>query len=289
MNAEPDIMTKLVQFAKTDPRIRLMTLEGSRTNSNVPRDLLQDYDVAYFVTNRADFLEDNQWLRTFGTPLMMQKPEDMELFPPDLEIGFSYLVLFADGNKLDLTIFSLEEIDAYFRQSDGLMQVVFDKDARIEHKIVPSDRQYWIRKPSSREFDDCCNEYWMVSTYVMKGQLRGEFLFAVDHLNNIMRPNLLRMMSWAIGSARGFDFSFGKNYKYIREHLPPDDWTLLQSTYVVEGLNGLEHVTLGCHELFRKYSQAVAVQLGYVVPHYDDAVKAYNEAVMVRLADGKTS
>ncbi len=39
-----------------------------------------------------------------------------------------------------------------------------------------------------------------------------------------MRPNLLRMMSWAVGTQRGFDFSIGKNYKYLDKFLPAADW-----------------------------------------------------------------
>ena len=34
---------------------------------------------------------------------MMQKPEDMELFPPE-EKGFSYIMLFDDGVKIHLTL-----------------------------------------------------------------------------------------------------------------------------------------------------------------------------------------
>jgi len=92
------------------------------------------------------------------------------------------------------------------------------------------DRQYWIKKPTANEFDDCCNEFWMVWTYVVKGLARKEILFAIDHLNEIARPNLLRMMAWQIGSAQGYTFSVGKNYKFINRYLPREDWEELMST-----------------------------------------------------------
>lgn len=56
---------------------------------------------------------------------MMQKPEDMELFPPE-EKGFSYLMLFDDYNKIDLTLLPLEELDNYLK-GDKLIKVLIDK------------------------------------------------------------------------------------------------------------------------------------------------------------------
>jgi aminoglycoside 6-adenylyltransferase len=44
-----------------------------------------------------------------------------------------------------------------------------DKDKRIKGKMVSSDNKYWTKKPTEREFVDCCNEFWNVSAYVAKG------------------------------------------------------------------------------------------------------------------------
>ncbi|MMZ66740.1 Aminoglycoside 6-adenylyltransferase [compost metagenome] len=81
MRSEQEMMNMLVDFAMKDNRIRLVTLEGSRTNKNIPPDTFQDYDISYFVTNIDSFKENDQWLNIFGNRMMMQKPEDMELFP----------------------------------------------------------------------------------------------------------------------------------------------------------------------------------------------------------------
>lgn len=32
-------------------RIRIVTLEGSRANINIPKDEFQDYDITYFVSD----------------------------------------------------------------------------------------------------------------------------------------------------------------------------------------------------------------------------------------------
>ena len=125
----------------------------------------------------------DDWLNQFGNIIMMQKPEDMELFPPE-EKGFSYLMLFDDYNKIDLTLLPLEELDNYLK-GDKLIKVLIDKDCRIKRDIVPTDIDYHVRKPSAREYDDCCNEFWNVTPYVIKGLCRKEILFAIDHFNGL--------------------------------------------------------------------------------------------------------
>lgn len=215
MRSEDEMMKLILDIAMKDERIRLVTLEGSRTNKNVPRDKFQDYDISYFVTDMDSFISDESWLDQFGERMMMQKPEDMELFPPELGDWFSYLMLFKDHHKIDLTLIPLSQTEDYFTQSDGLAEILLDKDDRINSKMIASDEQYHIKKPTPGEFDDCCNEFWMVSTYVIKGLMRKEILFALDHMNDILRPNVLRMIAWNIGIEHQFSLSVGKNYKYI--------------------------------------------------------------------------
>lgn len=288
MRSEREMMDLLLGFAEEDPRIRLVTLEGSRTNPNIPRDAFQDYDISYFVTDMASFKESDAWLDRFGERLMMQKPEDMELFPPSLGNWFSYLMIFADGNKVDLTLIPLEETDAYFQKSDGLVEVLLDKDGRIRDKPVPTDRAYWLNRPTAREFDDCCNEFWFVSTYVVKGLARREVLFAADYLNGVARPNLIRMMGWRVGVEHGFTFSIGKNAKFLDRYVPAEDWQLLLSTYACNGYSEMWRSLYTCHDLFRKYARAVAERLGYAYPDYDRAITGYTDKIYAEVAGAES-
>ncbi|WP_430110329.1 aminoglycoside 6-adenylyltransferase [Paenibacillus sp. B1-33] len=284
MRTEREMMDMFIEYAKQDDRIRLVTLEGSRTNKNITPDTYQDYDISYFVTDLDSFKANDQWLDVFGARLMMQKPEDMVLFPPELGNWFSYIILFEDGNKLDLTLIPLNEVEAYFADSDGLVEVLLDKDSLITNEVVPNDRQYWIKKPTAREYDDCCNEFWMVSTYVVKGLARKEILFAIDHLHEVARPNLLRMMAWHIGAEHGYTFSVGKNYKFIDRYLTTEDWETLLSTYAENSYPSMWKSLLTCCELFRKYSKAVAEHHGYPYPNYDRTISGYMKVIYESLS-----
>ncbi len=268
-------MERLLAFAKQDRRIRAVTLEGSRANQNVPRDELQDYDITYFVTEMEPFIENPDWLQAFGQIIMMQKPEDMELFPP-AEAGFSFLMIFADYSKVDLTLRELADLDRYF-QEDKLVKVLLDKDQRIKAEIIPTDEDFHIARPTARSFDDCCNEFWFVSTYVVKGLCRREILFALDHVNYILRPELLRMVAWKVGMEKGFNFSLGKNYKYLEKHISPGLWERLLKTYALTDYGEVWHALWTIQELFREVSQEVAEHFGYAYPDYDPNITIYTE------------
>lgn len=75
---------------------------------------------------------------------MMQKPEAAELFPSE-EKGYSYLMLFDDYNKIDLTLLPIENLDNYLN-GDKLIKVLIDKDTRIKQNIVPTNVNYHVKK-----------------------------------------------------------------------------------------------------------------------------------------------
>ena len=275
MRTEKEIYDLVLNFAFQDERIRIVTLEGSRTNGNIPKDNLQDYDITFFVIDMGEFLKSDDWLSVFGNRIMMQKPEDMELFPPE-EKGFSYIMLFDDGVKIDLTLLPVSMLEEYLTR-DKLVKIMLDKDNMIKTEIVPTDEDYYIKCPKERKFDDCCNEFWNVATYVSKGLLRGEILFAIDHMNEVLRHELLRMISWYVGTEKGFNFSLGKNYKFLDKHISKELWDNLLNTYSMSSYEEMWKSFDLCLCLFKKISKKVADSLGYNYPDYDENVTKYLE------------
>ena len=273
MRLESEVINTVLEFARNDDRIRVVGMEGSRTNKNVPRDEYQDYDISFLVTDMESFKKSDDWLNIFGERIIMQKPEAMALFPPELGSWFSYLMVFADGVKIDLTLIPLDELELYIG-GDGLLEIIMDKD-RVCRSISPSDREYWVRRPSSAFFDDCCNEFWFASTYVSKGLCRRELLYASHHMEAIIRVQLLTMLSWSIGVEKGFSFSIGKHFKYIGKHLTAGQWELLMTTYRMDSKDHCWQALLAAHELFRETAHYVADRLNHPYPDYDERVSRY--------------
>ena len=274
MRTEKEMMHLILSFAQKDDRIRIVGMEGSRTNIHISKDSFQDFDISFLVTDLKSFQTDDRWLDYFGQRIIMQKPEAMSLFPPELGNWFSYLILFEDGNKMDLTLIPLEELALYLK-SDGLLTILLDKDRRIAAPPAATDRDFWVQNPSPEYFDDCCNEFWFVSTYVCKGLCRREILFASEHLNFILRPNLLRMLGWKVGIETGFSLSVGKAYKFLGQYVDSQTWGQLLSTYRNDSYPNMWDALEKCHILFREAAHFVADSLGYCYPDYDRKVSGY--------------
>lgn len=275
MRTEKEILNLVSEFAYQRSNVKIIALEGSRTNENIKKDKFQDYDFAFFVSDIECFTHEESWLSLFGELLFIQKPEDMELFPPDLDYGYSYIMYFKDGIKMDITLINLKDLNRYFSDSDGLVKILVDKDNLVIQEIVPDDSNYWLKKPTEREFYDCCNEFWSVSTYVAKGVFRREILFALDHFNNILRPELLRMISWYIGFNKGFDFSLGKNYKFINKYLTDKEFNMFLATFEMNGYRKTYQSFKLCCELFKYYSNKVSCLGNYNYPNYEKNIENF--------------
>lgn len=278
MRSEQEMMELILNFADKEERVRVVGLEGSRANKNVPKDVFQDYDITYVVTDMEAFKQDDTWLAYFGRRVMMQKPEAMAMFAPELGGWFTYLMLFEDGNRIDLKLVPLEDYAAYV-QSDGSVKILLDKDQRLAPLPLATEQAYHVRKPSAAFFQDCCNEFWWVSTYVAKGLCRREILYASAHLNDCVRPMLLQMLAWKIGIETAFSVSVGKSYKYMERYVEEDVWERLLCTYRNASYETLWQALFESQALFRETAQCVADKLDYAYPEYAEKVAAYTKGL----------
>ena len=158
---------------------------------------------------------------------------------------------------------------------NDIIKLLLDKDNRVTNIPVPTDEDYYIEHPTARSFDDCCNEFWNTVTYVVKGLCRKEILFAIDHLNNIVRMELLRMISWKVGIEQGYSFSLGKNYKFLERYISPELWKKILATYNMGSYTEMWKSLELCMGIFRMVSKEVAQCLNYLYPDYDKNISNY--------------
>lgn len=274
MRTEKEMFDLILSFAKNDDRVRIVGMEGSRTNPAVLKDAYQDYDITYLVTDMDSFLQDDDWLSYFGGRIFMQKPEPMNVLDAQLGTWFSYLMLFEDGVRIDLTLVPIEAY-AFYLSSDSLLQILLDKDCLLDGEITPTDKMHRIKKPTQDEFDACCNEFWWISTYVTKGILRKQMIYAVEYMNQIVRRELLNMLSWKIGMETDFSVNLGQNDKFLERYVTSDIWERLVGTYSTGSYEELWVSLFECHALFREFSTEVADSLDYPYPDYDEKITGY--------------
>ncbi len=264
MRTDEQMFDFILQFAKEQETIRAVYMNGSRTNPNVPKDILQDFDIVYVVTETEPYLTDKRWISRFGEITVMQEPDAPGLFASDHDPKeqYAFLMQFEDGNRIDLTLQTVEVCKRNYLQ-DKLTLPLLDKDHILPQISPPSDVDYHVKKPTPVQFRGCCNEFWWVCPYMAKGLWRKEVLYAIDHLNFYIRPMLIQMLSWKVGIQTDFSISVGKNAKYLKQYLEPSIWEKLLNTYSDADEEHLWNALFAMCQLFSEIAQEVADQLHF--------------------------
>ena len=196
------------------------------------------------------------------------------MFPPTLGNWFTYLMTFEDGNRIDLKLVPIKELDKYFEWVDSLLKILLDKDNICPKIKEASDIDFHVKRPSSEFVDDCCNEFWHLSTYVVKGLCRKEYLYAIKHME-LMKEQMLIMVSWGVGIKTSFSLSVGKAYKYLDKYVSEDLWKLIQESYKYDSIDRLWDSLIIICKIFNEETLFVVNELKYEYPKYGEKVIEY--------------
>ena len=229
-----------------------MALSGSRTNPQSPKDEFQDYDVVYIVDNLEGLISDLSWLDQFGKRIIEQ----------NVILGHRhlYLMLFEDGNRIDLTLCPKEHIQEWVDSEAGF-RVLKDEKGLFE-AYQPNAKRYWTAPPSEEEFAASCNEFWWVSAYVVKGIRRNQLIYATDHLYGICQQELLKILAWQVTSDRGA-VDIEKNYKYLFNYLPAEKEKEFSALLDFSSIEKITQSLLATMSLFHREAQDLAKKMGF--------------------------
>ncbi len=257
MRTETEMFDVILQTAKV-LQVDAVTMSGSRTNPNVPKDEFQDYDVVYIVEDLDALVADLAWLERFGNRLIEQHNV--------LGHRRLYLMLFEDGNRIDLTLCPKESIQEWV-DSEANFEVIKD-DKGLFEAYQPNSKRYWTAPPTEEEFAASCNEFWWVSAYIVKAIRRNQLIYATDHLYGICQQELLKVLAWQVTSDRGV-VDIGKNYKYLFQYLPAEqekEFSVLLDLSSFDKITQSLFATMG---LFNREAQILAQKMGFT---YDKEV-----------------
>ena len=210
MRTETEMLDLILQTAKT-LQVKAVAMSGSRADTTAPKDEFQDYDVVYVVDDLDNLTRDLSWLDRFGKRIIEQ----------EVILGHHrlYLMLFEDGNRIDLTLCPKDHIQEWV-DSEADYTVLKDEKGLFE-SYTTSPQRYWTNPASPIDFEKACNEFWWVSAYVVKGICRNQLIYATDHLYGICQQELLKILAWQVASDKG-TVNVGKNYKYLFNYLPAE-------------------------------------------------------------------
>ena len=249
MRTETEMLDLILQTAKT-LQVDAVAMSGSRTNPKAPKDEFQDYDVVYVVDDLDNLTSDLAWLDQFGTRIIEQHN-----FLGNRRL---YLMLFEDGNRIDLTLCPKDHIQEWV-DSEADYTVLKDEKGLFE-SYTTSPQRYWTNPVSPIDFEKACNEFWWVSAYVVKGICRKQVIYTTDHLYGICQQELL--------SDKG-TVDVGKNYKYLFNCLPTEKEKGFSDLLDFSSIEKLTQSLYATMKLFHREAQSLANKMGF---NYDKEV-----------------
>ena len=251
MRAETEMLNRILQIAKT-LQVKAIAMSGSRTNPKAPKDEFQDYDVVYVVDDLDNLTSDLSWLDQFGKRLIEQHVL--------LDHRRLYLMLFEDGNRIDLTLCPKDYIQEWIDSEAGF--TVLEDPEHLFEPYSPNIESYWTNPASALDFEKTCNEFWWVSAYVVKGICRNQVIYATDHLYGICQQELLKLLAWQVAADKGM-VDVGKNYKYLFQYLPAEKEKEFSSLLDFASLDKITQSLFATMEFFHREAQYLAKKLGF--------------------------
>ena len=251
MRSETEMMNLILQIAES-LKVDAVALSGSRTNDHAPKDEFQDYDVVYLVDNLENLISDLSWLDQFGKRIIEQ------------EVGLGqrrlYLMLFEDGNRIDLTLCPKEYIKEWVDSEAGF--IVLEDPEHLFEPYSQNLERYWTIPATETDFEKSCNEFWWVSAYVVKGICRNQLTYAIDHLYGICQQVLLKVLAWQVASDRG-KVDIGKNYKYLFNYLLAEKENEFSSLLDFSNSDKIIQSLFDTMQLFHQEAQSLAQKMGF--------------------------
>ena len=251
MRTDQEILGLILETAKK-LQVDAVALSGSRTDTKASKDEFQDYDVVYVVENLEELITDLSWLDSFGKRIIVQ----------EVTLGHRrlYLMLFEDGNRIDLTLCPKEHMQEWVDSEAGF--TVLKDEKGLFEAYLPNPKLYWTAPPSEEEFTASCNEFWWVSAYVVKGIFRKQIIYATDHLYGICQQELLKILAWKVARDRGV-VDIGKNYKYLFNYLPAEKEKEFSALLDFSSFDKIIQSLLATMQLFHQETQRLAQKMGF--------------------------
>ncbi len=263
MRNEKNMYDLFLTIANEDHRILALYMNGSRTNVNVPKDIFQDYDIVFVVTETRPFIEADDWISRFGSILYMQYPDEHPDYPNDKENFYGWLMQFDDGVRVDLHVETVSHAFEHIHD-DKLCRILLDKENILPAIPEATDEDYHVKRPSELQFQACANEFWWCSNNLAKGLWREEVPYVQDMANFVVRKQLEQMLSWKVGIKTEFTVSVGKSAKYLYKWLEKDEYQKYLDTYFSGNVQAAwDAVFLMC-ELFGATARYIARELEFV-------------------------
>ncbi|WP_412989480.1 aminoglycoside 6-adenylyltransferase [Pediococcus siamensis] len=261
-----EVLTKFIGLAQKNTNILAIGLEGSQNNSHVIPDAWTDTDVTLF-THDPEKEDGEWWIQQFGQPVIVQRLQSTNLFGPSHHLWHIWLTRYEGTLRIDLKIASAADEAAYVK-ADHLNAIVWRRQTGELEPHVTSPESHFVSQPSPAEFEAHITEFYWCAGNVAKGLARKNLVYANEQLNQLVRPELLKMWAYYFTVKKQGKFDAGVSDKFVWVALTPEERDELAQSY---DQTTLAKTRVSLRKLLKLYQQLLhrsAQVMAYEIPAF---------------------
>ena len=267
--------SRIAAWAIANPDLIAGVVVGSRGRAEHPADQWSDLDLVIFSTATEVFIQDGSWLEGFG-----------ELWASWLDnTGSGYpewFALYASGLKVDIVFVpvqadatTLAQMLGTFAHQDVLergVRVLFEKsDLPAQAGITPpTSSSQAIPNPSSAEYRNHLNQFWITAAKTVKLIQRGDLWRAKQACDGELKTCLLKMLEWHARARYGLDRDIWYDGRFLSSWADPRTTAELPGTFAAYDQADLRRALLATVQMVHWLAGETAAQLGLDYPRPDD-------------------
>jgi aminoglycoside 6-adenylyltransferase len=169
---------------------------GSQARAEAPADRWSDLDLGLIVEDPARYLEDRDWLREFGRPVLT-------FVEPTFEGRRERRVLYESGEDVDFVVLppsAAERLPTTPGAAEALARgyrVLVDRiglEAEIAKLVAAAPAA--PEAPTQTAFTELANDFWYHALWIAKKLRRGEVYTAVDCLDGYLKWRVVTLLGW---------------------------------------------------------------------------------------------
>jgi len=279
-NHSDEVLEQLVEWLDQQQLIRAAILTSSRAIPNASLDLFSDYDVILVSRSIEPYYADRTWLEAFGPVLALYRDPLID------EAGLkrsAYVVQYENCLKIDFNLWPIELLQRVTNSEtlpaefDAGYQVLVDKDQLTNGLKLPTYSAYIPTPPTEAYFLELIEGFFLDTTYVAKFLWRDDMMAAKHILDHSLKQEHLRpMLEWHAEIDHDWTFKPGPYGRRLKQHVRPDLWTEVESTYTGVGLDENWEALFRTIELVRTVAREVGKNLNFSYPdELDQRVVSY--------------
>lgn len=267
--------SRIAAWAAARPDLVAGVVVGSRGRVDHPADRWSDLDLVIFSTAPEIYIQDGSWIEGFG-----------ELWASWLDnTGSGYpewFALYAGGLKVDIVFVpvqpgatTLAQMLATFAHQDALergARVLFDKSALPDKAgiTLPTSSSQAIPNPSSAEYRNHLNQFWITAAKTVKLIQRGDLWRAKQACDGELKACLLKMLEWHTRARYGLERDIWYDGRFLSSWADPRATAELPGTFAAYDQADLRRALLATLRLYHWLAGETAASLGCEYPQPND-------------------